>query len=75
MKRTAGVYTHETVAIRYGKLTVLPFHWHPYSPCPECEGKVVAKAVYGVIGVGVFITVKYCYPSIKKFFIKHFCVK
>jgi hypothetical protein len=25
MKQTAGVYTNETVAVRYGKLSVLPF--------------------------------------------------
>ena len=42
---------------------------------PECSGEAVAKAVYGVIGVGVFVALKYCYPSVKKFFQKHLGLK
>ncbi len=37
----------------------------------ECSGEAIAKVVHGVIGVGVFVALKYCYPSVKKFFQKH----
>ena len=36
--------------------------------CPACYGESAAKALYGLIGVAVFLTEKYFYPSLKKFF-------
>jgi hypothetical protein len=44
------------------------------SGCPE-GSDVVAKAVYGVIGLGAFVALKYIYPSLKKFYKKLFGLK
>jgi hypothetical protein len=41
--------------------------------CPECpasEAESAGKAIYGLIGVAVFVTAKYFYPSVKKFFVR-----
>jgi hypothetical protein len=40
--------------------------------CPGCNPESAAKAIYGLTGVAVFITVKYFWPNLKKFSVRIF---